>query len=112
MKNDPLYSVYVIRLDPAAARDRRKQFAKRNPAVNIMTAPLVYVGQTSRSPQERMERHFSGQKAASIVRDYGMGLMPELTFLLPPLRTRAQALEAEKKTAERLQTLGFAVWWG
>ena len=38
----------------------------------------MYVGQTSRGPDWRFDQHKSGYKASSVVRKYGISLLPKL----------------------------------
>ncbi len=102
------HNVYVILLDSKAARDHRALEAnpKRDPA-----KPCVYVGMTGLKPEERFQNHKSGIKSASIVKKYGLRLMPELYACFNPMPYHA-ALEMEKDLAEDLRAQGYTVFGG
>ena len=51
------YSIYVVELDSAVLSERR--FVERNPDYRG-GSPCVYIGMTSRTPEERFEQHKSG----------------------------------------------------
>lgn len=98
-----VWTVYVIELDPKGAKDPGKGF--------------VYVGQTSRTPEERFEQHKKGKRNkrgplfSPIVRRYGvrlrMDLAPDTVFF-----SRASAEAAEKRWAEKLRAEGYRVAGG
>ncbi|HRN38012.1 MAG TPA: ribose-5-phosphate isomerase, partial [Flavobacteriales bacterium] len=103
-------TVYVIELSRKVFTEHRK-FREANPQYNGVLECL-YVGQTSKRPQERLAQHKSGARTASghklssdIVRKYG------LYQNIGPLG-RAEALEVEKGLALELRGKGYAVWWG
>ena len=50
-------------------------------AVQGPAKPCVYVGMTGLAVQERFQNHKAGRKAARIVKNYGIGPMPELLRL-------------------------------
>ena len=99
-----IWTVYVIELDPAAAKD---------PGLGVL-----YVGETSRTPEERFAQHMNQEKTAkgtrlhsSVVARYGkrlrMDLAPtELAF------DKESAKDAEAAWAEHLRTLGYVVKGG
>ena len=73
---------------------------------------------TSKTPKERFEQHIKGGKSKKgvkisswIVEKYGSYLRPSLYNEIPKLRTREQALAAEKKLALKLRREGYAVWF-
>lgn len=110
------YTVYVIELSRKVFTEHRK-FREANPQYNGVLECL-YVGQTGKTPQERLAQHKSGARTASghklssdIVRKYGMYLRPSLYQDIGPL-SRAEALEVEKGLALELRRKGYAVWWG
>ena len=41
----------------------------------------LYVGQTSRDPDLRFDQHKTGYKSSSAARRFGVGLLPDLTWL-------------------------------
>lgn len=109
------YRVYVIELSRKVFTEDRK-FREANPQYNGVLECL-YVGQTSRTPQERFAQHKSGYRNAKghklsseIVRKYGRYLRPSLYQDIGPL-TRAEALEVEEGLALELRRKGYAVWF-
>src|SRR6266704_1018902 len=69
------HNVYVVLLDPAAARIRKVLLA--NPARDP-DKPIVYVGLTGLTPEERFANHKQGIKSSSLVRRFGIRLLPKL----------------------------------
>ena len=78
----------MVLLDPAAGRLRAVRAAnpKRDPK-----KPCVYVGMTGLTPEERFANHKAGTKAASVVKRYGLRLLPELYAHLNPMPFEAAA---------------------
>src|ERR1035441_5123414 len=102
------HNVYVVLLKPAVGKLRKvlAENPKRNPK-----KPCVYVGMTGLTPEERFTNHKAGTKAASVVKRYGIRLMPELFMHLNPMPFDA-AVEMEKDLAEDLRRAGFTVTGG
>ena len=101
-------SVYVIELDPDVLND--KKFRERNPDHDPEYLCL-YVGRTTKSPEERFEVHMGGgMHAAPLVTKFGQRLRPEFYERLNPM-TRTAAEREEKELACTLQKVGYAVWW-
>ena len=102
------HSVYVILLDPAAGKIRkvRAENPKRDPK-----KPCVYVGMTGLEPAERFANHKAGTKAASVVKRYGLRLLPELYEHLNPMPYEAAA-QMEMDLAEDLRRAGYTVTGG
>lgn len=100
--------MYVVLLDPAAARLRAVRAAnpKRQP-----WKPCVYVGMTGLTPEERLSNHKQGIKSASVVRRHGVRLMPELYAHLNPMPFDA-AVQMEQDLAEDLRRAGYTVTGG
>jgi GIY-YIG catalytic domain len=94
------YYVYVIELDDAAGQRTRPDL------------PVVYVGQSSRMPEERFRQHLAGHKASRWVRKHGLRLRPRLYRSHNPLPTQAAALAMEKELARRLRKRGYVVRGG
>lgn len=93
------YSVYVIELDQAAEP--------------LSGRPIVYVGETALSPDERYARHREGGRTASaVVRRFGVSLRPDLSARIGPFATRENAEAAELRLAEDLRSRGFDVFGG
>jgi hypothetical protein len=107
------HSVYVILLDPAVLQDGSKRVKKvlrsnpdRDPA-----KPCVYVGMTGLAVQDRFQNHKAGRKAAWVVKNYGVGLMPELYEYLNPMPYKVAA-QMVKCLAENLRAEGYTVACG
>src|SRR5512136_3432294 len=102
------HNVYVVLLKPAAGRLRAVRAANPN---RDPKKPCVYVGMTGLSPEERFANHKQGVKSASVVKRYGLRLMPELYAHLNPMPFEAAA-QMEKDLAEDLRRAGYAVMGG
>jgi hypothetical protein len=102
------HHVYVVLLDPAAGRLRAVRAAnpKRNPK-----KPCVYVGMTGLTPEERFANHKAGTKPASVVKRYGIRLLPELYAHLNPMPYEAAA-QMEMDLAEDLRRASYTVTGG
>ena len=101
--NMPRYRVYVIELDRAVMQIRA--FRERNPDARA-DKPCVYVGSTWLEPQRRFEQHKAGVKANRFARKFGVKLRERLMKHLQSYETRALAMAAEKRCAERLRRRG------
>ena len=98
-----VWTVYVVELDPKGTKNPGKGF--------------VYVGQTSRTPEERFEQHKKGKRNkrgplfSPVVRRWGlrlrMDLAPDTVYL-----DRRSAEAAEKRWAEKLSADGYKVAGG
>jgi len=102
------HSVYVVLLAPAAGKQRAVRAA--NPG-RVRRRPLVYVGMTGLTPEQRFANHKAGVKAASVVMRHGIRLLPELYQHLNPMPYEA-ALQMEKDLAEDLRRAGYGVTGG
>jgi predicted GIY-YIG superfamily endonuclease len=105
---DHHHNVYVVLLGPAAGRLRAVRAAnpKRDPK-----KPCVYVGMTGLTPEERFANHKAGVKAASVVKRYGLRLLPELYAHLNPMPYEA-AVRMEQDLADDLRRAGYTVTGG
>ena len=105
---DHHHNVYVVLLDPAVGKMRRVRLAnpKRDPQM-----ACVYVGMTGLMPEERFANHKAGTKAASLVKRYGIRLLPELYAHLNPMPYEAAA-RMEVDLAEDLRRAGYAITGG
>jgi hypothetical protein len=70
-----------------------------------------YVGMTGLSPEQRLDNHLRGIKAARVVTKFGVRLVPTLYEHLNPL-TYQDALRLEGELAESLRKRGFQVFGG
>ncbi len=77
----------------------------------IRKKPCVYVGMTGLTPEERFANHKAGIKDASLVKRYGIRLLPELYEHLNPMPFEAAA-QMEKDLAEDLRRAGYTVTGG
>jgi len=109
--------VYVVELSRKVYTDNAK-FRVANPQYNGVLECL-YVGMTSKTPQERFEQHKSGYRTkkgrkvySNIVRKYGMYLRPSLYEHIGQISGRVPALEMEEKLALELRRKRYAVWYG
>jgi hypothetical protein len=102
------HSVYVVLLNPAVGKIRkvRAENPKRDPK-----KPCVYVGMSGLMPEERFANHKAGIKAASVVKRYGLRLLPELYEHLNPMPYEA-AVRMEIDLAEDLRRAGYTVTGG
>lgn len=111
-----MYRVYVIELSKKVYTENWR-FREANPQFNGVLECL-YVGMTSKTPQERFKQHKTGYRnakghnlAASIVQKYGLYLRGSLFNHIPPMRSRAEALKMEKQLALELRSQRYAVWF-
>ena len=102
------HNVYVVMLDPKAGKLRKVR--AENPARDP-TKPCVYVGMTGLRPEERLSNHKAGIKSASLVKRFGLRLLPELYAHLNPMPFEAAA-QMELDLAEDLRQAGYAVTGG
>jgi hypothetical protein len=111
------YRVYVIELSKKIFTENRK-FREANPQFNGVLQCL-YVGMTSKTPQERFIQHRAGyvnkkghKLSANIVQKYGTYLRPSLyDHINVTVMTREEALAMEEKLAWDLRRKGYAVWF-
>ena len=70
-----------------------------------------YVGMTGLTPEARFVNHKAGYKAASVVRRFGVRLVPRLYEHLNPM-TFADARAMEPMLADSLRKRGYLVYGG
>ena len=109
------YQVYVIELSRKVFNEDAK-FRAANPQFNGVLQCL-YVGMTSKTPQERFQQHKTGYRnakwhklAANIVQKYGLSRRPSLYQNIGPM-SREEALAVEEGLALELRRKGYAVWF-
>jgi predicted GIY-YIG superfamily endonuclease len=102
------HNVYVVLLDSAVGKLRKVR--SLNPNCDP-EKPCVYVGMTGLDPQVRFANHKAGIKAASVVKRYGVRLLPEFYDHLNPMPFEAAA-QMEKDVAEDLRRAGYTVTGG
>ncbi|HTM93629.1 MAG TPA: hypothetical protein VL095_14510 [Flavisolibacter sp.] len=111
------YKIYVIELSKRVFTENAK-FRAANPQFNGVLECL-YVGMTSKTPQERLSQHKTGyvnrkghKLSAVIVYKYGRYLRPSLyDHINLKSMNRQEALLMEKKLALDLRRKGYAVWF-
>ncbi|MBO9682710.1 MAG: ribose-5-phosphate isomerase [Flavisolibacter sp.] len=112
-----IYKVYVVELSKRVFTENAK-FRAANPQFNGVLECL-YVGMTSKTPQERFRQHKTGyvnkkghKLSAAIVYKYGSYLRPSLYdhINIKPM-SREEALRMEEKLALDLRRKGYAVWF-
>ena len=108
------YHVYVIELSRRVFNEDAR-FRAANPQFNGVLECL-YVGMTSKTPQERFQQHKTGYRnakghklSANIVQKYGRYLRPSLYQDIGPM-SREEALDVEKGLTLELRRKGYAVW--
>lgn len=89
-------------------RDRNRHYRFRR--IRLLRKPCVYVGQTSRDPEERFQQHKNGDMASRIARKYGVGLVPPPHGHHNPVLA-SEREEQEERLALDLQSRGYGVWW-
>jgi predicted GIY-YIG superfamily endonuclease len=110
------YRVYVVELSKKVFTENAR-FRLANPQFNGVLECL-YVGMTSKTPQERFRQHRTGFRnkkgyklSSNIVQKYGMYLRPSLYNHIEPMTTRSEALKMEKQLALELRRKRYAVWY-
>jgi hypothetical protein len=111
------YQVYVVELSKRVFTENWR-FRAANPQFNGVLECL-YVGMTSKTPQERLKQHKTGyinakghKLSAYIVQKYGRYLRPSLyEHLNSKPMNREMALIMEEKLARDLRRQGYAVWF-
>jgi hypothetical protein len=94
------------------------RFRNANPQFNGVLECL-YVGMSSKIPEERLKQHLSGYKnnrgyniSSKLVWTYGRYLRPSLyANINEKLMSRNEALLMEKELALELRRKGYAVWF-
>ena len=100
------HNIYVIELDKQVLE--KKKFRAANPDY-VDGSPCVYVGMTSKTPEERFEQHQSGYRSSRIVKQFGIRLKPRQYQSFNPM-SRDEAAEMEFEKARRLRKKGWGVW--
>ena len=100
------HNVYVVLLDQEVLEHKR--FRDANPDHDPIK-PCVYVGMTGKTPEERFVDHQRGHKSNTYVYKYSVKLLPKHFERLNPM-TYAEAVDEEKRLANRLRRKGYAVW--
>ncbi len=105
------HCVYVVLLEEGARAWAARAARNRGEGAEDDRKPCVYVGMTGLRPEVRLENHLNGVKAARVVREFGVRLLPELFEHLNPMPYEA-ALAMEADLAEDLRREGYCVFGG
>ena len=102
----PEFRVYVVELSAEAC--------KRTDCASRQTGkPHVYVGETKKTPEERLADHRAGGfTSRPVVRKHGIDLLPRLYRAMRVCRTRTESKAAEARLAARLRRRGHCVFGG
>jgi hypothetical protein len=100
------YHIYAIRLDDAVLEDRR--FTARNPG-HRPGKPCYYIGSSIYEPATRFAKHKGGQKAARVVRKWGLYVAKKKCFIIET-EDHTEPAKREAAYAEDLRTQGFGIW--
>ena len=110
---DVKYSVYVIELKKEFSLTKKAQ--EHNPRQEA-DKPCVYVGYTSKTPEQRFKQHMEGARNkrgplySRVVFKYGIRLLPNEYERFNPIRTKEEAEKKEKELTEKLRRKGYTVW--
>ena len=107
------YYVYAIELDKAFAKTLKAK--ERNPSADI-GKPCIYVGSSSKKPEERFYEHTNGIRNnrgplfSRVVNKYGIRLRPRLYEKYNPMRSREEAEAKEEELTIKYRKRGYTVW--
>ena len=100
------FRVYVVELSTEACK--RTDCASRRTG-----KPHIYVGETKKTPEERLADHLAGGfTSRPVVRKHGVGLLPHLYRAMRVYGTRKGSEAAEARLANRLRRRGHCVFGG
>jgi hypothetical protein len=102
------HNVYVVLLDPAVRKIRKVRLV--NPKADPKK-PSIYVGLTGLEPAERFLNHKQGIKCSTVVKRFGIRLLPQLYAHLNPMPYEA-AVRMEVDLTEDLRREGYTVLGG
>ena len=91
-----IYTIYIINLIDESAPD---------PA----PGKWVYVGETSKTPEERFDEHKNGIRANKDAREHGRDLNYDLMKDIPQVRFKLDSKWLEADTGEKLRSRGYVV---
>ena len=105
---EPHHSVYVVLLNSEVLA-KEKKFRDANPNC-VPGWPCLYVGQTGKTPEQRLEDHKRGYRSNKYVTKYGVRLALEFLERSNPM-TYDQSCAEEERLGLLLRQLGYATWW-
>jgi hypothetical protein len=95
-RTDEVYTIYIINLVDESGSD---------PAPD----KWVYVGETSKTPEERFDEHKNGTRDNKDAREHGRDLNYDLMKDIPQVRFRQDSQWLEADTGEKLRSRGYVV---
>ena len=107
------YYVYVIELSRAFGETSRAKQTNPNPRSD---KPCIYVGSSSKIPEERFQEHIEGARNnrgplySRVVKKYGIRLRPRLYQRYNPIATREEAEMKERELTQKYRKRGYTVW--
>jgi len=104
------HNVYAVQLSRRVLKDRPHLIERLNPN-RRSSKPVVYVGSTGLTPEQRFNNHKNGHKGNAFVKQYGLKLLPHLYQHYNPT-TFHNAEEIEKFLAGKLRDSGYTVLGG
>ena len=95
-RTDEVYTIYIINLVDESGSD---------PAPR----KWVYVGETSKTPEERFDEHKNGIRDNKAAREHGRDLNYDLMKDIPQVRFKQDSKWLEAQTGEELRSRGYVV---
>ena len=95
-RTDEVYTIYIINLVDDSVSDPSP-------------GKWVYVGETSKTPEERFDEHKNGIKDNKAAREHGRDLNYDLMKDVPQVRFRQDSQWLEADTGEKLRSRGYVV---
>jgi hypothetical protein len=95
-RTDVVYTIYIINLIDDSVPDPSP-------------GKWVYVGETSKTPEERFDEHKNGTRDNKDARDHGRDLNYDLMKGIPQVRFRQDSKWLEAQTGEELRSRGYVV---
>ncbi len=90
------YTIYIVNLVD-------------DPAPDPSPGKWVYVGETSKTPEERFDEHKNGIRANKDVREHGRDLNYDLMKRIPQVRFKQDSKWLEADTGEKMRSRGYVV---
>jgi len=95
-RTNEVYTIYIVNLVDDSAPD---------PSLG----KWVYVGETSKTPEERFDEHKNGIRDNKAAREHGRDLNYDLMKDIPQVRFRQDSKWLEADTGEKLRSRGYVV---
>ena len=90
------YTIYIVNLVD-------------DPAPDLAPGKWVYVGETSKTPEERFDEHKNGIRDNKAAREHGRDLNYDLMKDIPQVRFKQDSKWLEAQTGEELRSRGYVV---